>query len=804
MILQRPQQSFEGALLPGVIALAGDAQLLGCRFGRQLARADLEDEGGALLGATHRSASITRYNSGSSQIGQTIYGYDEHGRRNTVTDARTGATTYTFNNADQVVSITTPPPGTGAAAQTTTTYFDAMSRATNIVQPDGTSINNIFSLRGELIRTSGSRNYPVGYSYDAQGHMKTMTNWSMFSSSTGARVTTWHYDAERGWLTNKVYDDGKGTKYSYTAAGRLGTRLWARGTNTTYTYNNFGDLSGVSYNDGATPTLGYTHTRRGQQDKITRGSDSWKLFYNTAGQLLSEAGTAGTLNGLRVTNVFDEFLRRTNVSSANGATVLTTNGYTYDTAGRLSTARDGTFLATYSYLANSPLVSQIEYKSNATVRLTTTKTYDNLNRLQSISHKTNTSSQAVLAYAYSYDDANQRTRVNLADSSFWIYEYDSLGQVKSGKRYWSDWTPVAGQQFEYGFDDIGNRTSTKAGGDVVGASLRLASYTNNSLNQITGRDVPAYLNVIGAAAATATNVNVNNTMAYRRGEYYCVELNPVNTSVAVWQSVTNRAVQSGTTNSTTGNLFLPKHAEVFSYDADGNLTNDGRWVYVWDGENRLRSITSPPSSPAGSSNALHFAYDWQGRRISKTVSNFSGSAWSKVIDEKYLYDGWNQLSSLNASNNAVVRAFLWGSDLSGSMQGAGGVGGLLAVNANGASVTFPTFDGNGNVTALINSAGGDAIANYEYGPFGEVIRGSGTAAKTNPIRFSTKFQDDETDLLFYGYRYYSANTGRWLSRDPIGELGGPNLYGFVGNDPIHTCDKLGLIGVAKVRLLLES
>ena len=79
-----------------------------------------------------------------------------------------------------------------------------------------------------------------------------------------------------------------------------------------------------------------------------------------------------------MTNAFDAYLRRTNVSSASGATVLTTNGYTFDLAGRLSTARDGTFLATYSYLANSPLVSQIELKSNTTVRLTTTKTFDNL------------------------------------------------------------------------------------------------------------------------------------------------------------------------------------------------------------------------------------------------------------------------------------------------------------------------------------------------------------------------------------------------------------------------------------------
>ena len=84
--------------------------------------------------------------------------------------------------------------------------------------------------------------------------------------------------------------------------------------------------------------------------------------------------------------------------------------------------------------------------------------------------------------------------------------------MKSGKRYWSDWTPVAGQQFEYGFDDIGNRTNTKTGGDHNGASLRSASYTANTVNQLTQRDVPPYLNVIGVATATATNVNVNNAL----------------------------------------------------------------------------------------------------------------------------------------------------------------------------------------------------------------------------------------------------------------------------------------------------
>ncbi|MEI6782478.1 MAG: RHS repeat-associated core domain-containing protein, partial [Verrucomicrobiota bacterium] len=84
------------------------------------------------------------------------------------------------------------------------------------------------------------------------------------------------------------------------------------------------------------------------------------------------------------------------------------------------------------------------------------------------------------------------------------------------------------------------------------------------------------------------------------------------------------------------------------------------------------------------------------------------------------------------------------------------------------------------------------VRTTNLGPFGEVIRATGPMAKTNPFRFSTKYQDDETDLLYYGYRYYNASTGRWLSRDPIAEKGGLNLCGFVGNDPIRRNDYLGL------------
>ena len=97
-------------------------------------------------------------------------------------------------------------------------------RAWKVVQPDGTSVTNVFLPTGEIGLTYGSRNYPTGYSFDSGGRMKTMTNWSSFASCAGARVTTWNYDPQRGWLTGKQYADGQGPPYPYTPAVQHSSR----------------------------------------------------------------------------------------------------------------------------------------------------------------------------------------------------------------------------------------------------------------------------------------------------------------------------------------------------------------------------------------------------------------------------------------------------------------------------------------------------------------------------------------------------------------------------------------------------
>jgi RHS repeat-associated protein len=155
--------------------------------------------------------------------------------------------------------------------------------------------------------------------------------------------------------------------------------------------------------------------------------------------------------------------------------------------------------------------------------------------------------------------------------------------------------------------------------------------------------------------------------------------------------------------------------------------------------------------------------------------------------------GWNPIGEWSADlqSASLTKTYTWGMDLSGSMQGAGGVGGLLAVT-DSTGTFFPTYDGNGNVSEYLNSTGAIA-AHYEYDPFGRETVSNGPNADDFAHRFSTKPLDTATGLLYYGYRYYDPTTGRWPSRDPIEEEGGINLYGFVVNNGVNQLDYLGLI-----------
>jgi len=170
-------------------------------------------------------------------------------------------------------------------------------------------------------------------------------------------------------------------------------------------------------------------------------------------------------------------------------------------------------------------------------------------------------------YEYRYNSANQRIRMTLAD-------------------YWPDGAEIAGQNLTYAFDDIGNRKET--GGRVSAVS----TYQPNELNQHTQRTVAGAIDVFGLADPEIT-VQVNGGTASRYGSYFHRAVSVDNSASAQYPTLT---IQAGN-NAASRHAFVPKNPEVFEHDDDGNLTQDGRWSYEWNGENRLTRMTARSDVP---------------------------------------------------------------------------------------------------------------------------------------------------------------------------------------------------------------
>ena len=249
-----------------------------------------------------------------------------------------------------------------------------------------------------------------------------------------------------------------------------------------------------------------------------------------------------------------------------------------------------------------------------------------------------------------------------------------------------------------------------------------------------------------------------------------------NLQLAAFNAVTNTYTANNLNQYTLVGRGIPNAPEETAeptYDLDGNMLFDGILSFTYDAANRLKTVSSN-----GVLLVTNF-YDAKSRRVRKVTLE------ATTI---FFYDGWNLIEERIAYTNGTTSTihYYWGKDLSGTLQGAGGVGGLLYLTVDGV-VRVPFFDNNGNVTRYLD-ANGDTMAQYTYDAFGNLIAKSGPLADFFRHRFSTKYFDTETGLYYYGYRFYHPDLMRWLNRDPIEEEGGVNLYGFCGNNAINWYD----------------
>ncbi len=692
------------------------------------------------LVSTHYYQNDYVANGASTAVTYTLGTYDAFGRSLVTTTARTGDTSVTLRLPNGAVRSVE----TNNGADTTSYVYDSMGRVIVTTLPDGNTTRNSYTPRGKILATWGSQTYARLYQYDALGRMFELRTYQDLAHdvepdvvmTAGFAKTTWDYDAERGWLTEENYDGETGNgpgnvaDYAYTPSGRPKTRTWERGVVTTYEYDQ-GALAKVSYSNDptGTPSIEYTHDDYGRLVTVYQDATATQGA-NTHTYLYDP--NALTLESETIKYDID----------VNGVAALT----------RVLAPTKDSLLRPTGYAL----------KDGASVEHAVTHTYDLAGRLHSVSE---THQSPALDFVYHYEQGST-SLVEFAVGPVHTVEntYEPHRNVLTNKENSITATNEVISNFAYTTNNIGQRTNlTTSGSAFAAGTAPIYTWSYNGRGELIQAD--------DSSAANIDRAFQYDGIGNREASVNGMLADLTDPSLAV-----NYEVNALNQYTEIDNTLSPIH------DTDGNATAyplpaaPGELsTLVWNGENRLISV-----EVVGSSTST-YSYDFRGRRISKKVG--AGQV------TRYVYEGWNAIGEY--AGETLARSYTWGMDLSGSMQRVGGVGGLLAVHV-GAANFYPTYDDNGNVGEYLDTNCVIA-AHYEYDAFGnETAMVIGGGAPLFSHRFSTKPMDDETGLSYYGYRYYGPVTGRWMSRDPLGELGGIALYAFVSNNGTNAVDVLGL------------
>jgi len=336
---------------------------------------------------------------------------------------------------------------------------------------------------------------------------------------------------------------------------------------------------------------------------------------------------------------------------------------------------------------------------------------------------------------YSYDELSRRTLLTLGNDANVVYEYDLNNRLTKLTNYLDDTNSII---FDYSnYDDVGNRLSMK----IDNANAHVYAYDN-----------------LYDSLGNRTSVTGGGTATYQRNCF---------------------------------NQYTSVDSNSFSYDKNGNLTDDGTYEYYYDCENRLIDVNEAGQTVAS------YKYDYLGRRVRKIVDGNT---------TKFCYDGGQVIAEYDGSDNPL-RKFVYGPGIDEPIC-------MIDVADNNA-VYYYHFDGLGSVTALTD-ANCAVVEKYEYDVFGETTIKDACdnvmteSAVGNPYGFTGRRLDTETDNYYYRARCYKSGIGRFLQVDPLRTIPDKfilipfdlprtyintmNLYSYAGNNPIIFTDPLGLVG----------
>ena len=643
--------------------------------------------------------------------------HDAFGRVQTQVDARTGTVTYDgYNENGSLTSMT------DAGARTTVYTYDNMGRTIKVDAPDTTTVENgsnvtlgnithtSYNLTGTVAGTWGDQTYARFNVYDAQNRLVELRTYQDLAHGTEPTLATTGF-ASTTW------------NYSPTR-GWLDNKRYDDNKGTDYTYTGAGRLKTRTWSRGIVTTYAYDQGQMVSTDYSDTTQDVVYAYDNFGRPTLVTQGGGATAN--QHAYIYDPVtlvLDKESISYANGLsrTLDRSQDSLLRPAGfQLMNGTTEEHATSYGYDAAGRLAG---VHSGAVYSATPDHTYTYLANSGSLV-------QSVTSPAHTVSNTYETTR-NVLD-------------VKTNNTNGSNVTLVSA--FDYTVNDLGQRDDVNRTGSAF-SSANTESWNYNAKGEVVTADH-----------------STNNTFDR------AFEFDGIGNRKKSADSLTLPATDNYQTNAL--NQYGSIDGNTRSFDADGNLTDDGVKQYEWDAENRLIAIKQ------GATTVAEYAYDYQSRRITKTVGG---------VETNFIYDDWNPIAVFTGTT--LDKRYTWGIDLSGSVHGVAGIGGLLSVNI-GSQAYYPTFDGNGNVSEYVDASGA-VVAHYEYDAFGQAVT-FGSKANDFAHQFSTKQLDSESSLNYYGYRYYDSYSGVWLGRDTIEEQGGLNLYSFVKNDGINNLDYLGM------------
>ena len=643
---------------------------------------------------------------------------------------------------------------------------------TAYAQLSGLSVTNTFNqitvdIRGNETRTFGNETQRT----------------TQIPSCSNLQVETYAF----GQLVETVDTACVTNRFEYDALDRRIASIDGRNNRTVYAYDAKGNLVSVTDAIGAVTAYGYDVM--GQTVAITNALGNVTVYgYDLRGNKTYEGGAT-----YPVRYTYDLFGNKTSMTTyrneASGVGDTTT--WTYDEASGLLLAKtyaDGKGL-TYTYTNDGRLAT----RTNAH-NIVTTYAYDAWGQLLFIDYADTTPD-----IAYVYDAMGRQTSATDAVGTT-TFTYDAFGQLtaeqvsglysKTLTRHWD----AFGRNVGYSVDNDRKQSIT-----YDSATGRIAESDGFAWDYLAGSNLKSQLTYPNEAVVTwsyeprrdllsavtnatySTYVYTNDLLGRRTSkndEQYSYnvrdELIAADEVSYAYDDIGNRTTAEGKTYTANNlNQYTAIDDFVPQYDDDGNQTliktETGIWSVIYNAENR-------PIRWQSGDTVITMAFDRMGRRVEmRTVKD------GEETLQRFVYDNYLCIQQLRGTNNALFHSYVWDPTEPIATRP------LIFRPASGV-LSYYFHDGNKNVSDLVSLSG--AFVHYDYTPFGT---STASASSENPFRFSSEFYDNTLALVYYNYRHYNPNDGRWLNPDPIGTQGGENVFGFLSNAPNALFDLLGLV-----------